>query len=229
MSDHHRPVAALPADKKAVYASWVPEVRPAVQPGREEHAAVLPRVRSSPRGERDLHGGGPISYWNAYVAVTVMEGAAIRQAAGIDVKHSPDMVTRTSRCRAPQHNRRHRLRPAASMRRAQAWTRAVRQGVASCHVGGWARTTRREAARACGNRRRRRVRGAHGKQGVPHNPAARSLAARSVFPRRQRGNARRCRGALRPRPQARSRGGAAARSRGVSEFSVKSRSPRPEV
>ena len=50
---------------------------------------------------------GPISYWNAYVAVTQMggQGNFSDPRLGIDVKHSPDMVTsKLPALRAYQHS-----------------------------------------------------------------------------------------------------------------------------
>ena len=50
---------------------------------------------------------GPISYWNAYVAVTQMggQGNFSDPRLGIDVKHSPDMVgSKLPALRAYQHS-----------------------------------------------------------------------------------------------------------------------------
>ena len=50
---------AITAEQKAVYRSWGPgQVRPALQPGRKEHAArPSAGVRAGRRQERDVHGG----------------------------------------------------------------------------------------------------------------------------------------------------------------------------
>src|SRR5690606_118292 len=40
-------------------------------------------------------GEGPVSYWNAYVAVTQMhgQGTFVSEELGIDIRNSPDLVT----------------------------------------------------------------------------------------------------------------------------------------
>ena len=84
---------------------------------------------------------GPISYWNAYVAVTQMggQGNFSDPRLKIDVKHSPDLVTaKLPALRAYQHSLPAPPPPAGSFDRATADRGRVvfNQSCASCHVGG---------------------------------------------------------------------------------------------
>ena len=85
---------------------------------------------------------GPISYWNAYVAVTQMggQGNFSDPRLGIDVKHSPDLVTsKLPALRAYQHSLPAPPPPAGSFDApiASTWARACStRACASCHVGG---------------------------------------------------------------------------------------------
>ena len=219
---------ALPADKKAVYASWGPgKYDPRYNQDGKNTPLVLPPAYGLAQVKNETYTAeGPISYWNAYVAVTQMggQGNFSDPRLGIDVKHSPDMVSpKLPALRAYQHSLPAPPPPAGSFDAAvaAAWTRGVRPDVRELPR----RRIRhgqqqRDAARAGGNRRRRGVRGAHGQQGVSHDSAARTLAAPAVLPRRQRRHARRRRGALQPGSQSRSHRGAAARPRRVSEVAL---------
>jgi len=84
---------------------------------------------------------GPISYWNAYVAVTQMGGRGNFADARlkIDVKHSPDLVTpKLAALRAYQHSLRTPAPPAASVDAVAADRGELLfdRSCASCHVGG---------------------------------------------------------------------------------------------
>ena len=73
---------------------------------------------------------GPISYWNAYVAVTQMggQGNFSDPRLRIDVKHSPDMVSaKLPALRAYQHSLPAPPPPAGSydVATAASWTRGV--------------------------------------------------------------------------------------------------------
>ena len=83
----------------------------------------------------------PISYWNAYVAVTQMggQGNFSDPRLGIDVKHSPDMVTsKLPALRAYQHSLPAPPPPAGSFDAAIAdrGRTVFDWSCASCHVGG---------------------------------------------------------------------------------------------
>jgi mono/diheme cytochrome c family protein len=84
---------------------------------------------------------GPISYWNAYVAVTQMhaQGNFSDPRLGIDIKHSPDLVTsKLPALRAYQHSLLAPKPPAGSFDAASAERgRALfERTCATCHVGG---------------------------------------------------------------------------------------------
>ena len=72
------------------------QVRPALQHRWQEHSALtLPPAYGLADVKNETYTAeGPISYWNAYVAVTQMHGRGnfSDPGSGIDIKHSPDMV-----------------------------------------------------------------------------------------------------------------------------------------
>ena len=88
---------ALPADKKAVYGSWGPgKYDPRFNVDGKNTPLVLPPAYGLAQVKNETYTAeGPISYWNAYVAVTQMHGHGnfSDPRLGIDVKQSPDMVT----------------------------------------------------------------------------------------------------------------------------------------
>jgi hypothetical protein len=84
---------------------------------------------------------GPISYWNAYVAVTQMggQGNFSDQRLKIDVKHSPDLVTpKLPALRAYQHSLDAPPAAVSSFDAAAAGRGKVtfNRTCATCHVGG---------------------------------------------------------------------------------------------
>ncbi|MBK5282255.1 MAG: c-type cytochrome [Nitrospiraceae bacterium] len=100
---------ALPADKKAVYESWGPgKYDPRFNLDGKNTPLVLPPAYGLAQVKNETYTAeGPISYWNAYVAVTQMGGHGnfSDPRLGIDVKHSPDMVTsKLPALRAYQHS-----------------------------------------------------------------------------------------------------------------------------
>ena len=111
----------LAADKKAVYQSWGPgKYDPRYNQDGKNTPLVLPPAYGLAQVKNETYTAeGPISYWNAYVAVTQMggQGNFSDPRLGIDVKHSPDMVRPSSRRCAPTSTacRRLPLRPEASM------------------------------------------------------------------------------------------------------------------
>ena len=133
----------LAADKKAVYQSWGPgKYDPRYNQDGKSTPLVLPPAYGLAQVKNETYTAeGPISYWNAYVAVTQMggQGNFSDPRLGIDVKHSPDMVTpKLPALRAYQHSLPAPPPPAGSFDTAVAERgRAVfDRTCASCHVGG---------------------------------------------------------------------------------------------
>jgi mono/diheme cytochrome c family protein len=134
---------ALSAAKKAVYTSWGPgRYDPRYnQDGKNTPLALPPAYGLAQVKNETYTAEGPISYWNAYVAVTQMggQGNFSDVRLGIDVKHSPDRVTPLlPALRAYQHSLPAPPPPAGSFDVAIAERgRAVfDRTCASCHVGG---------------------------------------------------------------------------------------------
>jgi mono/diheme cytochrome c family protein len=134
---------ALPADKKAVYSSWGPgKYDPRYNLDGKNTPLVLPPAYGLAQIKNETYTAeGPISYWNAYVAITQMggQGTFSDPRLGIDVKHSPDLVTsKLPALRAYQHSLTVPPPPAGSFDAAGAERgRAVfDRSCASCHVGG---------------------------------------------------------------------------------------------
>jgi mono/diheme cytochrome c family protein len=133
----------LSAEKKAVYGSWGPgRYDPRYNQDGKNTPLVLPPVYGLAQVRNETYTAeGPISYWNAYVAVTQMGGRGnfSDPRLGIDVKHSPDMVSsKLPALRAYQHSLRTPSPPAGSVDAAiAARGRTVfDRSCASCHVGG---------------------------------------------------------------------------------------------
>lgn len=133
---------ALTASQKAVYNSWGPgKYDPRFNLDGKSTPLVLPPAY----GLRDVKNEtytaeGPISYWNAFVAVTQMHGQGnfSDPRLGLDIKYTPDLVgPKLAALRAYQHSLTTPLPPAGSFDR----TAADRGQVvfdrlcASCHVG----------------------------------------------------------------------------------------------
>lgn len=86
-----------PAAAKAALASWgAGRYDARFNQDAESHPVMMPPAY----GLRDVAletytGEGPVSYWNAYVAVTQMgaQGNFVDEALGIDIRHEPDRVT----------------------------------------------------------------------------------------------------------------------------------------
>jgi cytochrome c5 len=133
----------LSADKKAVYTSWGPgKYDPRYNQDGKNTPLVLPPAYGLAQVTNETYTAeGPISYWNAYVAVTQMggQGNFSDPRLGIDEKHSPDMVTsKLPALRAYQHSLPTPPPPGGSFDPAVAQRgRAVfDRTCASCHVGG---------------------------------------------------------------------------------------------
>ena len=134
---------ALPADKKAIYSSWGPgKYDPRFNQDGKSTPLVLPPAYGLADVKNETYTAeGPISYWNAYVAVTQMggQGNFSDPRLGIDVKHSPDLVTaKLPALRAYQHSLAAPRPPAGSFDRglADRGRTVFNQSCASCHIGG---------------------------------------------------------------------------------------------
>ena len=134
---------ALPADKKAVYTSWGPgKYDPRYNQDGKNTPLVLPPAYGLADVTNETYTAeGPISYWNAYVAVTQMggQGNFSDPKLGIAVTHSPDLVTaKLPALRAYQHSLATPPPPAGSVDAAIAGRGRVvfDRTCASCHIGG---------------------------------------------------------------------------------------------
>ena len=133
----------LTADQKAVYGSWGPgKYDPRYNQDGKNTPLVLPPAFGLAEVKNETYTAeGPISYWNAYVAVTQMGGQGNFSDArlGIAVNHSPDMVSyKLPALRAYQHSLQTPAPPAGSVDAAVAARGRVvfDSSCASCHVGG---------------------------------------------------------------------------------------------
>ena len=133
----------LSADKKAVYASWGPgKYDPRYNQDGKNTPLVLPPAYGLAQVKNETYTAeGPISYWNAYVAVTQMggQGNFTDPRLGIEVKHSPDLVSaKLPALRAYQHSLPAPPPPGGSFDAAIAERgRGVfDRTCASCHIGG---------------------------------------------------------------------------------------------
>ncbi len=134
--------AITPAQKK-VYNSWGPgKYDPRYNlDGKSTPLALPPAYGLAAVKNETYTAEGPISYWNAYVAVTQMHGHGnfSDPRLAIDVKQSPDMVTpKLASLRAYQHGIEAPPPPAGSFDPAAADRgRAIfGQSCITCHVGG---------------------------------------------------------------------------------------------
>src|SRR5207249_2494161 len=88
---------ALPAAAKAVFNSWGPGKYDAEfnRDGINSPVVLPPALGLRGVALETYTGEGPVSYWNAYVAVTQMHGhgSFSDPGLGIDIQQSPDRVT----------------------------------------------------------------------------------------------------------------------------------------
>jgi cytochrome c5 len=133
----------LSADKKTVYSSWGPgKYDPRYNQDGKNTPLVLPPAYGLAEVKNETYTAeGPISYWNAYVAVTQMggQGNFSDPHLGIDVKHSPDLVTpKLPALRAYQHSLPAPPPPTGSFDAAIAARGRVvfDRTCSSCHIGG---------------------------------------------------------------------------------------------
>ena len=132
----------LPADKKAVYTSWGPgKYDPRYNIDGKNTPLVLPPAYGLAHIRNETYTAeGPISYWNAYVAVTQMggQGAFHDDALNIHIDHDPDLVTdKLPALRAYQHSLAAPAPPAGSFDRmaANRGRAAFGRNCMGCHVG----------------------------------------------------------------------------------------------
>jgi len=87
----------LPQEKKDVYKSWGPgKYDPRFNIDGKSTPLVLPPAYGLAKVKNETYTAeGPISYWNAYVAVTQMggQGNFSDPHLGINITHTPDLVT----------------------------------------------------------------------------------------------------------------------------------------
>jgi cytochrome c553 len=133
---------ALPADKKAVYQSWGPgKYDPRFNQDGKNTPLTIPPAFGLARIKNETYTAeGPISYWNAYVAVTQMHGRGnfSDPRLGIDVKQSPDLVSpKLPALRAYQHSLPAPLPPAGSFDAAAAerGRSLFNRTCSTCHLG----------------------------------------------------------------------------------------------
>jgi len=133
----------LTAEQKAVYTSWGPgKYDPRYNQDGKNTPLVLPPAYGLADIKNETYTAeGPISYWNAYVAITQMggQGNFSDKRLGIDVKHSPDLVTsKLPALRAYQHSLPAPPPPAGSFDAAgsERGRTVFDRSCASCHVGG---------------------------------------------------------------------------------------------
>jgi cytochrome c5 len=134
---------AITAEQKAVYQSWGPgKYDPRYNQDGKNTPLVLPPAYGLAQIENETYTAeGPISYWNAYVAVTQMggQGNFSDKRLGIDVKHSPDLVTsKLPALRAYQHSLPAPAAPDGSVdaTASQRGRTVFDRTCASCHIGG---------------------------------------------------------------------------------------------
>jgi mono/diheme cytochrome c family protein len=134
---------AVPAAQKAVYNSWGPgKYDPRFNIDGKSTPLALPPAYGLAKIKNETYTAeGPISYWNAYVAVTQMHGQGnfSDPRLGIDIKHSPDMVgPKLPALRSYQHSLPAPAPPAGSFDAAAAerGREVFGQACISCHVDG---------------------------------------------------------------------------------------------
>ena len=133
---------AITPEQKAVYNSWGKgKYDPRFNIDGKNTPLVLPPAYGLAQVKNETYTAeGPISYWNAYVAVTQMHGQGdfSDKRVGIDIRQSPDLVApKLAALRAYQHSLPTPTPPAGSFNAAAAQRGGAvfAQSCASCHVG----------------------------------------------------------------------------------------------
>ena len=134
---------AITPAQKAVYGSWGPgKYDPRYNFDGKSTPLVLPPAYGLGRVRNETYTAeGPISYWNAYVAITQMHGRGnfSDPRLGINIRQTPDMVVaKLPALRAYQHSIEAPAPPAGSFDAAAAGRgrEVFNRSCASCHVGG---------------------------------------------------------------------------------------------
>jgi mono/diheme cytochrome c family protein len=133
---------AITPAQKAIYNSWGPgKYDPRFNLDGKSTPLVLPPAYGLARVKNETYTAeGPISYWNAYVAVTQMHGHGnfSDPRLGINIRQTPDMVgPKLASLRAYQHSIEAPAPPPGSFdSEASARGRVVfNQNCMTCHVG----------------------------------------------------------------------------------------------
>jgi mono/diheme cytochrome c family protein len=133
---------AVTAAQKAVYNSWgAGKYDPRFNIDGKSTPLVLPPAYGLADVKNETYTAeGPISYWNAYVAVTQMHGHGnfSDPRLGIDVRQSPDMVgPRLAALRSYQHSLSAPAPPAGSFdaTAARRGRTTFDRSCSTCHVG----------------------------------------------------------------------------------------------
>lgn len=134
---------AITPAQKGVYSSWGPgKYDPRYNFDGKSTPLVLPPAYGLASVRNETYTAeGPISYWNAYVAVTQMHGQGnfSDPRLGINIRQTPDLVTaKLPALRAYQHSIAAPAPPAGSFDAAAAGRGQVvfNRSCATCHVGG---------------------------------------------------------------------------------------------
>jgi mono/diheme cytochrome c family protein len=134
---------AITAAQKSVYNSWGPgKYDPRYNFDGKSTPLVLPPAYGLASVKNEVYTAeGPISYWNAYVAVTQMHGRGnfADPRLGIDIRQTPDLVAaKLPALRAYQHSIAAPAPPAGSFDAAAAARGQVvfTRNCATCHIGG---------------------------------------------------------------------------------------------
>ena len=133
---------AIPPAQKAVLNSWGPgKYDPRTNIDGKSTPLVIPPAYGLSRIKNETYTAeGPISYWNAYVAVTQMHGHGnfSDPRLGIDIKQSPDMISpKLDELRSYQHSLEVPVPPPNSFDVAAAdrGRTVFDRTCASCHIG----------------------------------------------------------------------------------------------
>ena len=134
---------AITPAQKAIYNSWGPgKYDPRYNfDGKSTPLVLPPAYGLAPVKNETYTAEGPISYWNAYVAVTQMHGhgSFSDPRLGIDIRQTPDMVApKLAALRAYQHSLPAPPPPAGSFDGGAAERGQIvfNRSCATCHVGG---------------------------------------------------------------------------------------------
>jgi cytochrome c5 len=134
---------AITPQQKAVYNSWGPgKYDPRYNIDGKSTPLVLPPAYGLAQVENETFTAeGPISYWNAYVAITQMHGQGdfSDPRLGIDIRQSPDLVApKLAALRSYQHSIAAPRPPAGSfdVAAAERGRTVFDNSCVRCHVGG---------------------------------------------------------------------------------------------